>query len=75
MAGAYVKIKKIKFRNQNVIDYGSAGANGIVESDYVMVQNGTDSTIFPKESIHSIDVGATVAHLDTAFGTADALFT
>ena len=75
MAAVYLKIKKIKFRNQNVIDYGSAGSNGIVESDWVIVQSGTDSTYFPKESIQSIDVGATVAHLDTSYTAADALFT
>jgi hypothetical protein len=75
MAGVYTKIKKINFRNGKSISYGSSGSNGIIDSDWVYVQNGTDSTAFPKESIANVDMGATVAHLDTALSSADALFT
>ena len=75
MAGVYTKIIKIKFRDQRVADYTSAGSNGIIDSDWVYVQSGTNSVCYPKESISSIEVGATVAHLDTALSSADALFT
>lgn len=75
MAGVYLKIKQINFRNGKVKDYGASGSNGIIDSDWIYVQNGTDSTCFPKESVSSVDVGCTVAHLDTALSSADALFT
>lgn len=75
MAGVYAKIIKVVFRNGNTKDYGAAGSNGIVDSDWVYVQSGTNSLAFPKESIASVELGATVAHLDTALSSGDALFT
>jgi len=75
MAGLYTKIVKIKFRNGVTKDYGAAGSNGIIDSDWVYVAQGTNSLIFPKESINNIEVGATPAHIDAAISSGDALFT
>lgn len=75
MAGVYLKIKKINFRNGKFVDYGTAGVSGIIDSDWVYAADGTDTVIFPKEAIANVNVGATVAHLDTALSSADALFT
>ncbi len=75
MAGLYTKLVKITFRNGNVKDYGAAGSNGIIDSDWVYVTSGTNSLAFPKEGIAQIEVGATVAHIDTAISSGDALFT
>jgi hypothetical protein len=75
MAGLYTKIVKLTFRNGVTKDYGAAGSNGIIDSDWVYIQSGTNSLAFPKEGIQSIEVGATVAHIDTAISSGDALFT
>lgn len=75
MAGVYLKIKKIKYKSGQITDYTSAGANGIIDAEWVYVADGTDSIAIPKEAIQFVTVGATVAHLDTALSSADALFT
>ena len=75
MAGLYTKIVKIKFRNGVTKDYGAAGVNGIIDSDWVYVPQGTNSLAFPRASVFNIEVGATTAHIDTAISSGDALFT
>ena len=74
MAGVYLKIKKIDFKDGRRETY-STPVNGIVDGDWVYVPAGTDSVCFPTETIKSVTVGATTAHLDTALSSADALFT
>jgi hypothetical protein len=75
MAGLYTKLVKVTFRNGVVKDFGAAGSNGIIDAEWVYVQSGTNSLAFPRESILNIEVGATVAHIDTAISSGDALFT
>lgn len=74
MAGVYLKIKQINFKDGRKTVY-STPVNGIVDGDWVYIPSGTDSVCFPKETILSVTVGATTAHLDTALSSADALFT
>lgn len=74
MAGVYLKIKQVDFKDGRRQVY-STPVNGIVDADWVYVSSGADSVCFPKDTIKSVLVGATVAHLDTALSAADALFT
>jgi hypothetical protein len=74
MAGVYLKIKQVDFQNGRRVSY-STPVNGIIDGDWVYLPSGTDTVCYPKDTIKSVTVGATPAHLDTALSSADALFT